>query len=358
MTKKILLLAYLVSISSLLSAQNTTIVIKEHTYAASDDDSKNDAREKALEVVKFLVAEETATYVFREATLNTLEHEDNFAQRYSEVLKTVSAGTFKTRILEETWNGSEFYIKAEIELDKDELARNLRKVIEEQNRNAPVMASAQDPVASTVALSGYEGLPNRWFEEGKNAFEARQYKTASKLFSKVIRRNKKMERRHNEGFAQIAEVYYLNAYADYMVIIKGNAPKIAKKLMLKKSIKDVQTALSVNPKKEEYLWLMASCYKVLEKHKEAKDVWFRLAKLYPSNCDHLYELAVSYNQLGQSQCAADLFSMAINRENQRKCSFYTYENSPWQVKEGVSLYRKGKVSNSCPEIGALRQPVD
>ncbi len=88
--------------------------VREYKYTAGESDSKITAREKAIKEVKSMLLEELGIYVESYVNYNVKEIEKINTSFFNQEIKTMSAGITETKILEEKWNGYEFYIKAQI----------------------------------------------------------------------------------------------------------------------------------------------------------------------------------------------------------------------------------------------------
>jgi alpha-galactosidase/6-phospho-beta-glucosidase family protein len=105
-----------------------TAFIREYTYRASEADSKQSCREAALKQVRALLLNETGAYV--ESTLKNEKREDaqGVNSITSEDITSISGGLTKTEILEEKWNGTEYYLKAEIKIDEEDLKQRIEGI--------------------------------------------------------------------------------------------------------------------------------------------------------------------------------------------------------------------------------------
>lgn len=107
------------------------VVVKEYTYQASDIDSKTSSRAIALEQVKRLVLEEVGTLVYvKTEVLNY--------QLKSDQIKSLTAGIVGIKVLEETWDGQSYYIKAQATVDDDNVAANINALSQNQNQVAEI----------------------------------------------------------------------------------------------------------------------------------------------------------------------------------------------------------------------------
>jgi tetratricopeptide (TPR) repeat protein len=100
-------------------------VIKEYTYQASELDSKTSCRAIALEQVKRELLEELGTYVESTTVVQN-------AQIEQDEIRTISAGVVQTKVLDESWDGNEYWIKAEVSADPDEVAASIEEVRNDQ----------------------------------------------------------------------------------------------------------------------------------------------------------------------------------------------------------------------------------
>ena len=104
-------------------------VIREYTYQAGDADSKLTSRTIALEQVKRLLLEQLGTYLVSNTEVK------NAALTKDEIV-TYTAGAVVTVILEEHWNGVEYFLKAKITADADEVAKSVAAMHEDLEKAA------------------------------------------------------------------------------------------------------------------------------------------------------------------------------------------------------------------------------
>jgi len=100
--------------------------VRDYTYNASDNESKIDARNITLKEIKRLLIEELGVYI--NTTTTTLsKHNGNRIDIETQV-KIISECITQTEILEEKWNGEEYYLKVKIYVDEKDLIRRLKKI--------------------------------------------------------------------------------------------------------------------------------------------------------------------------------------------------------------------------------------
>ncbi|NOU46216.1 MAG: hypothetical protein HOO86_04050 [Bacteroidales bacterium] len=110
-------------------AQDKTF-IREYNYKAGETDSKISSRQKALTEVKALLIEELGTYVESYVNYEVAEENNKITRDFfTNEIKTLSAGTTETKIIEESWDGYEYYVKAEIAADPEEVLRRINETL-------------------------------------------------------------------------------------------------------------------------------------------------------------------------------------------------------------------------------------
>ena len=112
--------------------------VREYKYTAGESDSKITAREKAIKEVKTLLLEELGTYVESYVNYNVKEVDKINTSFFNQEINTMSAGITETKILEENWNGYEFYIKAQIKADPNEVVRRINQTLSARRSNAVI----------------------------------------------------------------------------------------------------------------------------------------------------------------------------------------------------------------------------
>ena len=137
--KKILLTAIIILTAGIYCNAESRTFVREYYYQAGESDSKITSRTKALTEVKRLLLEEIGVYL--ESYINYSEEQDGDRisnQFLKKEIEQISAGITETSILEENWTGVEYYIKAEITVDPDDVIRQLNRSIEHRKASVVV----------------------------------------------------------------------------------------------------------------------------------------------------------------------------------------------------------------------------
>lgn len=136
--KRFLFIASTLLIVMFVNAENKTF-IREYTYQASESDSKITARNQALTEVKKLLLEELGVYV--ESYVNyTIESQSGHITRdfITNEIKQLSVGITETKILEEKWNGEQYYVQAEIVADPSDVVRKINQTLEKRQSDVVI----------------------------------------------------------------------------------------------------------------------------------------------------------------------------------------------------------------------------
>jgi hypothetical protein len=128
----------------LIAAEKT--YVREYSYKASELDSKVSARKNALDQVKSQLLEEIATYVYSSSS-STQSLGADYQKQFVQNIKNVSAGFLGAKILEETWDGNIFWLRAELRANPDKILEELKTAL-----NAP-------PAATSYAVADSATMP-------------------------------------------------------------------------------------------------------------------------------------------------------------------------------------------------------
>jgi len=250
-------IAYLVCCICLLSTAlvfaEIKSLIKEYAYQASELDSKTSCRAIAIEQVKRELLEELGTYVESTTVVKDLQIE-------KDEIRTISAGVVQTKVLDEKWDGKEYWLKAEVSADPDEVAASIAKVrndsklaeelaesrkekedaLKEVEKLKQELANAQ---ADQEKLTQYNTAVNQIqasnsFEQGTAMGVAGDYEGAAKAYDRTI------ELRPNDAKA------YFNRSIVYIYL--GN---------YQRATRDLDRAMVIRPSNTNVYYQRASAYK-------------------------------------------------------------------------------------------------
>ena len=112
--------------------------VREYTYQASEIDSKVSARKTSLLLLKEKLLSEIGTYV--DSSVNIFSSSTG-VKVSSHQIQSLTEGFIKTEIMQESWNGVTFVIKAKLQADPDAIAEKLKAII---NANKPKTESSEE----------------------------------------------------------------------------------------------------------------------------------------------------------------------------------------------------------------------
>ena len=137
--KKILLTAITILAAAVYGNAESRTFVREYYYQAGESDSKISSRTKALTEVKRLLLEEIGVYLESYINYSEVQNEDRISNQFlKKEIEQISAGITETSILEENWTGVEYYIKAEITVDPEDVIRQLNRSIEHRKASVVV----------------------------------------------------------------------------------------------------------------------------------------------------------------------------------------------------------------------------
>ncbi len=220
--------------AAVVSAETKTF-IKEYTYQAGDEDSKNSCRVISLREVKRLLLEELGTYLESETEVK------NF-QITKDQIVTLTAGIVQTELIEEKWNTEnlKYWLKAKISANPqdvtkaidtlrqdrtkvkelEELRKKSEELLKENERLTKELKTAKDDARKEAVQAYKQNIDNlsatEWFERGYELGLSGNLTEAAKAFSKAIELSPQSENAYrNRGVAYRRLGNYQQAIEDY-----------------------------------------------------------------------------------------------------------------------------------------------
>jgi len=111
---------------------------REYTYLASEDDSMNSSRKKALEQIKILLSEEIGVYIESYLEINKIDSSDVSRQNISHEIKSLSSGISRIKVLDEKWNGKTYYVKASVKTNSEQVIASLLEAIKAKSAKSEI----------------------------------------------------------------------------------------------------------------------------------------------------------------------------------------------------------------------------
>jgi tetratricopeptide (TPR) repeat protein len=290
-------LALILALTVAYGAQQT--FVREYTYEAGEADSKLSSRATALEQVKRALLEELGTY------LESYTEVKN-SQLTLDQITAMTAGVVQTQILDEKWDGREYWLKAKVEADPAKVAADLEnmklnqgkmKELEELKRKADLalaenerlkkeLESAKGDQARQQIQQTYTANANRlsakeWFERGSFLTAVENYAGAVEAYSKGLGLD--------PGFAP---GFYNRGYAYNMLGRHQEA------------IEDYDRSIKLDPEDAQSHFNRALSNYFLGNQQQAVADYGQAIALNPGDPQAYYNRAMSNLELGQPQRAA------------------------------------------------------
>ena len=110
------------------SSKDDKVFVREYTYKASEDDSKNSSRKKAIQQLKILLSEEIGTHISSYLEIEKRTHNNISYQSVKNEITSLSSSITKLKILKEKWDGESYYVKASVKVNEK---RTLELILQE-----------------------------------------------------------------------------------------------------------------------------------------------------------------------------------------------------------------------------------
>jgi tetratricopeptide (TPR) repeat protein len=262
--KKIIL--YLTCFSLFFAAAplhaETKTFVREYTYEAGEIDSKISCRAIALEQVKRLLLEELGTYVENVTVVRDY-------QIAKDEITTLTAGIVQTTILEENWNGKEYWLKAKITADPDEVASSIEKL---RNNQQLVKDLAEARDEASHALREIDALQQQLAAVELSQEKREEYKRAVNTLVATDWFEKGQYQTYSGNYREALRAY------DMVVILRPNDAKVysnrgAVYVQLgryESAMRDMNKAVALNPQNRTTLYNRNLIYKKLQETRPAR----------------------------------------------------------------------------------------
>ena len=347
-----------------LTSANTKTFIKEYTYQASEDDSRNSSRTLAIQAVKRLLLEELGTYLESETEVK------NF-QLTKDRITALTAGIVQTEIVADKWDGDslKYWLKAKITADPDEVVKSIdafRKdrakisELEELRQKSdnllrenerlkkellkPKSKERQNETAAyNKTIKDIEAID--WFQRGYAFAIAGNLKEAINAYNRAIILNPKDEEAHiNRGFAYDKLDDKVLALKDYNRAIELN-PKMAAgyynrgtiNLQLRnytQAIIDFNRAIELNPERIADVYCnWGNVYNDLGDYYRAIKDYDKAIQLNPNNSLNHYSRGVAYQKLGKYQKAIEDYDKAIEIDPKKADAYFNRASASVQIQD-------------------------
>jgi tetratricopeptide (TPR) repeat protein len=288
---------FLLFIPHLISAETKTF-IKEYTYQASEDDSRNSSRTLALRAVKGLLLEELGTY------LESVTEVQNF-QLTKDRITALTAGIVQTEIVADKWNGDslKYWLKAKIVTDSDEVIKSIdtlrndrakTKELEEIRRRSEELLRENQRLRKELSVATVEQKVKELEAYNKtiNDLSAIDWYEIGSTSRTYVARPKDAIIALNEAIKlnpQFANAFY------YRGLAYGNLHDY------QREIGDYNKAIILDSKYVDAYGSRGQAYAALKNYQQAIKDYNMVIKLNPQDEMGYYFRGIAYGEIGNSQ---------------------------------------------------------
>ena len=288
-----------------LAAAETKTFIKEYTYQASEDDSRNSSRVTAMREVKRLLLEELGTY------LESITEVKNF-QLTKDQITSLTAGIVKTEIVNEKWDGHIYWIKTKISADEGEVIKSidsLRKdreksrelaevrkrsdtILEENKKLREELKLAKGEDKEKVQVKYNKAIKElsaiEWVESGYRNYQKGDFEAVAHDFEKAFEMDPTYSQTHTtRGMFHASRGEYNEALVDF------------------------NEAIDLNPRDALAYLFRGKVYGALGKYNEAIVDLTKAIELNPRDLLAYYNRGKTYSLIGDRARAVQDLSKAI-----------------------------------------------
>ena len=315
--------------------------VREYTYQASDYDSKVTSRAIALEQVKRLLLEEVSMFIKSEINMSTTEvsigGESELKDFYENKITSITAGITETKILEEKWTGVEYWMKAEITIDPDDLDRKVSDIVnsrEKLKELEDVKKKADD------ALAEIERLKKELVRSKSDAEKADAAKAdAEKELAEKAGAAEK---------ATIDQIILTKAYNKETDALsatdwfqKGYKAQIDKEY--DKAISFYLRYIELDPDYAIAYYNLGNAYYDQGNHTKAIESYKKAIELNPDDAQAYYNLGYAYREQGNNAKAIESYKKAIELDPDYAKPYYNLGNAYYNqgnLTKAIELWEK------------------
>jgi len=324
--------------------------VKDYTYQASEEDSRNSSRTISLREVKRLLLEELGIYLESETEVKDF-------QLTKDQITTLTAGIVQTEIVEEKWDGRTYWLKARIAADSGEVIKSIdtlrkdrqkTKELEEVRRRSEgllkenerlrqelLTAKGEKKQKDTAAYTGNikDLTVAELFEKGYSFHTSGSYNDAIYAYGKAIELDPKYAMAYNNRGAVYDNIgNYSQAIKDFDKAIelspnyaiayynRGGAYKSLGNYS--QAIKDYDRAIDLNPKYVEAYYNRGNAYGSLGNYSQEIKDYDKAIELNPNDEEAYNNRGAAYRSLGNYSQAIKDYDRAIDLNPKYAGAYY------------------------------------
>ena len=216
------LLVTVLLLSPLSVFAKTKEFVREYTYTAGEADSKITARQMAMQEVKRELLNELGTHIYSRIDISSSKDEKVAKQE----IRAMTAGFVKVNVLEESWNGYEFHIKAKMAADPKEILKRIKGLASNDQEKMKLKEQLNDNEKAFEALRIEMLVLKKAVAESKSESEKQKLALLYDQSSKELTATELFEKGQDYAWGYKGEsINYKKAFYWYQKAAeKGDAP--------------------------------------------------------------------------------------------------------------------------------------
>ncbi len=271
----------------------TKTFIREHTYQASDYDSRLTCQAIALTEVKRLLLEEIGTYLVSGTTVQN-------GMVVSDDISVYTAGAVQTKVIDQKWDGKTYWLKAQIQADPDSVSTAVARLREDKAKTRELeslKASSERALAEIAKLN--KSLARASSDNSKFADQIKYLQNAQKLSAAQSAQQGLAALESGDATTALtAFTRALEVDSNDVISLINRGIAYARLNDHKKAAADYSRALKSSPKDHRIYYNRGIAYYHSGEYAKALNDFNHSLLLKPGNSKALFNRALVYDALG------------------------------------------------------------
>ena len=292
---------------------------REYTYQASEADSKLNCRAIALEQVKRLLLEELGTYLESETEVRDY-------QLTKDQITTFTAGIVQTEIVDEKWDGKEYWLKARIVADPDQMVKSidaLRKDREKTKELEGLRGKAEHALMEVERLrkelASLRAKPNARKKAEHASREVERLNEPTTFMEWLASKQADKKRQYNAHVKTLTVTDWHE---------KGSAFEVSGEY--NEAIKAWTMAIELDPRYAPAYKGLGNAHYYKGQYDRAIEDYTKALELDPRGADNYYNRGLAYYGFGNNQQAKKDWIVAARLGNRRAANILNKQGIEWQ----------------------------
>ncbi|MDR0711222.1 MAG: tetratricopeptide repeat protein [Prevotellaceae bacterium] len=260
------------------------IFTREYRYTASEADSKLTARSIATQQMRNELLREIGEFLLSEKTLLTQStltgNREELTEEFTSKVEAISAGIVEMKVLNETWNGEVYYIRAQMAVDTSDVQKRIAEVLGDKQKTRELEESRQRALAAEAEV------------------ERLKKKLAKASLSENQLRQLQKDYRQQVG-TLTAEEHFLQGYY------------AAENGLMELALEHWKRALTITPGKANLHYNLGNAYYELNDKRQAIECFQKAIDLNPADVAAYSNMGIACYGLGDDSRAIACFRKAI-----------------------------------------------